>query len=88
MGGVTTQLAALRAEYRLTQAELATLAGVSRQTINSIETGRFEPSLSLALRLARLFDRPVDAIFALDETAVERAAARTLAPPAPRFAAP
>lgn len=88
MGGVTTQLAALRAEYRLTQAELAALAGVSRQTINSIETGRFEPSLSLALRLARLFDRPVDALFALDETEVERAAARTLAPPAPRFAAP
>jgi hypothetical protein len=40
------------------------------------------------LRLARLFDRPVDAMFALDETAVERAAVRTLAPPAPRFAAP
>jgi len=88
MGGVTTQLAALRAEYRLTQAELATLAGVSRQTINSIETGRFEPSLSLALRLARLFDRPVNAMFALDETEAERAAALTLAPPAPRFAAP
>jgi putative transcriptional regulator len=88
MGGVTTSLPALRAEYRLTQAELATLAAVSRQTINSIETGRFEPSLSLALKLARLFDRPVDALFALDETEVERAAARTLAPPAPRFAAP
>jgi putative transcriptional regulator len=40
---------------------------VSRQTINSIETGRFEPSLSLALVLARLFDTPVERIFALPE---------------------
>ena len=86
MGGVTTTLAALRAEYKLTQAELAGLAHVSRQTINSIETGRFEPSLSLALRLARLFDRPVETLFALDETESERAAAQVLAPPGPRFA--
>ncbi len=63
--GVITCLAALRAERRLTQADLAALAKVSRQTINSIETGRFEPSLSLALVLAKLFERPVEQLFAL-----------------------
>jgi putative transcriptional regulator len=57
----------LRSERGLTQEGLADLAGVSRQTINSIETGRFEPSLSLALVLARLFETPVERIFALPE---------------------
>lgn len=63
--GVTTRLQQLRGERGWTQAQLATEAGVSRQTINSIETGRFEPSLTLALKLSRLFDRPVEEIFAL-----------------------
>jgi len=57
----------LRGERGLTQDGLAHLAGVSRQTINSIETGRFEPSLSLALVLARLFKRPVEHLFSLPE---------------------
>ena len=65
--GVVTCLAAIRAEQRLTQADVAAMAKVSRQTINSIETGRFEPSLSLALTLSRLFDRPVEQIFALPD---------------------
>lgn len=64
---VTNRLHDLRAERRWTQAELATRVGVSRQTINSIETGRFEPSLSLALKLAILFGAPVESIFALHE---------------------
>ena len=64
---VTSRLRDLRAERGLTQEGLAALAGVSRQTINSIETGRFEPSLSLALVLARLFETPVERIFALPE---------------------
>lgn len=63
--GVTTTLPGLRAAAGLTQAALATAVGVSRQTVNSIETGRFEPSLTLALRLARYFEQPVDAIFTL-----------------------
>jgi putative transcriptional regulator len=46
---------------------LAAEVGVSRQTINSIETGRFEPSLSLALKLAKLFELPVETIFGLVE---------------------
>lgn len=64
---MTTRLRELRSERGLTQEGLADLAGVSRQTINSIETGRFEPSLSLALILARLFETPVERIFGLPE---------------------
>jgi putative transcriptional regulator len=56
-----------RTERGLSQAVLATAVSVSRQTINSIETGRFEPSLSLALVLARVFQMPVERIFALPE---------------------
>ena len=63
--GVITRVNELRSERGWTQAQLATEAGVSRQTINSIETGRFEPSLTLALKLARLFDTPVETIFQL-----------------------
>ena len=55
----------MRGERGWTQAELAQRAGVSRQTINSIETGRFEPSLSLALKLAALFEVQVEAMFSL-----------------------
>ena len=64
---MTSHLRELRGERGLTQEGLAELAGVSRQTINSIETGRFEPSLSLALVLARLFETPVERIFALPD---------------------
>jgi putative transcriptional regulator len=64
---VTSRLQELRAERNWTQAQLATEVGVSRQTINSIETGRFEPSLTLALKLARLFGTSVDNIFALPD---------------------
>lgn len=53
----------LRAERSLSQADFATLIGVSRQTANALEKGRFDPSLQLALRIARLFERPVEAIF-------------------------
>ena len=62
---VSSRLNELRAERGWTQAQLATEAGVSRQTINSIETGRFEPSLTLALKLAKLFATPVETIFQL-----------------------
>jgi putative transcriptional regulator len=64
---VTSQLLELRGQRGWTQAQLAVEVGVSRQTINSIETGRFEPSLSLALKLAHLFESPVESIFALAE---------------------
>jgi putative transcriptional regulator len=56
----------LRAERGWTQAELAQRAGVSRQTINAIETGKFDPSLPLAFRLAKLFELRIEELF-LDE---------------------
>lgn len=53
----------LRIESGLTQAELAALLKVSRNSVNAIETGRYEPSLTLALRIAKHFALPVEAIF-------------------------
>lgn len=57
-----------RAERDLSQADLADRIGVSRQTINSIETGRYVPSTILALKLALVFEKPVEEIFQLEET--------------------
>jgi putative transcriptional regulator len=57
-----------RAEKDLSQADLAGQIGVSRQTINSIETGRYVPSTILALKLAQVFEKTVDEIFQLEET--------------------
>jgi putative transcriptional regulator len=53
----------LRTDRGLSQAALATTVDVSRQTINSIEQGRYTPSLPLAMRLARYFDRQVEEVF-------------------------
>jgi putative transcriptional regulator len=53
----------LRSQRGLSQAELAKAVAVSRQTINSIEKGRYVPSLPLALSLARFFGRPVEEMF-------------------------
>jgi putative transcriptional regulator len=55
-----------RAMRSLTQAELATLAGVTRRSVNAIETGRMVPSVMLALALARALGVSVDALFSLD----------------------
>lgn len=56
----------LRAEHRWTQAELAERLNVSRQTINAIETEKYDPSLPLAFSIARLFGKPIEEIFVLD----------------------
>jgi putative transcriptional regulator len=56
-----------RAIKNITQADLATLIGVSRQTINTIESNRYVPSTVLALKIARVFDKPVEEIFILEE---------------------
>jgi putative transcriptional regulator len=53
----------LRAELGWSQAHLADLLKVSRQTVNAIETGRYDPSLPLAFAIARLFSLPIEAIF-------------------------
>lgn len=53
----------LRAAQGWSQAELADRLGVSRQTVNAIETGRYDPSLTLAFGIARLFGRPIEGIF-------------------------
>ena len=60
-------LRVLRAERRWSQAELAERLGVSRQTINVIENEKYDPSLGLALKVARLFGKHVEEIFGLDE---------------------
>jgi putative transcriptional regulator len=57
----------LRAEHDWTQAHLAQLVGVSRQAIIAVENGKYEPGLSLALRIARTFGKTVEEVFALDE---------------------
>ena len=57
------RLKALRAERGWSQAELAERLDVSRQTVNAIETGKYDPSLPLAFKIARLFGQPIEAIF-------------------------
>ncbi len=61
------RLKVARAEMDLTQEELAKCIGVSRQSINAIESGRNVPSTVLALKMARVFGKPVEKIFFLDE---------------------
>jgi putative transcriptional regulator len=57
------RLRVLRAEHEWSQAELATRLKVSRQTVNAIETGKYDPSLPLAFTIARVFVQPIEAIF-------------------------
>jgi len=57
------RLHVLRAKRRWTQAELAQRLGVSRQTINAVETEKYEPSLSLAFRMAAIFETIIESIF-------------------------
>ena len=53
----------LRAERDWTQGDLAQRLGVSRQSVNAVETGKYDPSLPLAFRIAELFELPIEAIF-------------------------
>ncbi len=61
------RLKVLRAERNWSQADLADQLAVSRQTVNSIETGKYDPSLPLAFRIARLFGRAVEQVFLDDD---------------------
>ena len=62
---IVNRVRELRTAGGMTQQALAEAVGVSRQTINAIETGRYMPSLEVALKIARAFDRPTDAVFRL-----------------------
>jgi putative transcriptional regulator len=64
--GLRNTLKVQRAMRNLTQADLAELAGVTRKSVNAIETGRMTPSVILALKLAEALGVPVEAIFGLD----------------------
>ena len=57
------RLRVLRAEHNLSQAELAEKLGVSRQTVNAVETEKYEPSLTLAFKISKLFSKPIEEIF-------------------------
>lgn len=63
---MNNQLKLLRAERNWSQADLADKLDVSRQTINAIERGKYDPSLPLAFKIAHLFERPIEAIFEPD----------------------
>ena len=64
-----SRLRVLRAEREWTQADLAARLEVSRQTVNAIETGKYDPSLILAFKIARLFEQTIEEIFAPGITA-------------------
>lgn len=57
----------LRKERRMSQADVARSVGLSRQSVNAIENGKCQPRLVVAYRLARLFGRPIEHVFQLDE---------------------
>lgn len=63
------RLKVLRAERDWSQADLATRLGVSRQTVNAIERGKYDPSLPLAFKMARLFGHAIEEIFLPEENA-------------------
>jgi putative transcriptional regulator len=65
------RLRALREARGWTQGALADRLDVSRQTVNALETGRYDPSLPLAFRIARLFDEPIEAIFEPDDATAD-----------------
>jgi putative transcriptional regulator len=63
---VRNRLRVLRAERDWSQADLAERLGVSRQSVNAIETGKYDPSLPLAFRIARVFEARIEDIFSED----------------------
>ena len=62
------RLRVLRAERNWTQADLAQRLEVSRQTVNAVETEKYEPSLTLAFKIARLFEQRIEEVFLPDES--------------------
>lgn len=70
-----------RAMHDLTQADLAAKAGVTRKSVNAIETGRMVPSVLLALKLARALEVPIETIFILDTARAEDHGEIAMSPP-------
>ena len=66
------RLKVLRAERDWSQADLATRLGVSRQAVNAVETGKYDPSLPIAFKLARVFGMSIEEIFEDEEACLER----------------
>lgn len=64
--GIGNRMKALREEKGWTQAHLAELTGVSRKTVNTVENGVFIPSVTVALKLAKVFETPVESVFWLE----------------------
>lgn len=62
------RIEALRNQHQLTQQDLADLLDVSRQTVSSLENGRYNPSLGLAFKISRVFDLPIERIFSDERT--------------------
>jgi putative transcriptional regulator len=71
VAAVNNCLRELRGEQAWSQAELAERLDVSRQTVNAIETGKYDPSLPLAFKIARLFGRSIESIFLPDAEPAE-----------------
>jgi putative transcriptional regulator len=63
-----TRLRVLRAEKEWSQADLAEAVGVTRQCINAVETGKYEPGLDLAFKIARIFGKNVEEVFLYEES--------------------
>jgi putative transcriptional regulator len=72
---VDNRIRELRAVKRWSQADLADALGVSRQTINALETGKYDPSLPLAFKIARVFEQPIEQIFSEGNAAPSELAA-------------
>lgn len=75
---VKNRLPELRAERGWSQGDLAEKLGVSRQTINSLERGKYDPSLPLAFRISFLFEKPIEEIFEPDDPGCQKL--RTVTP--------
>ena len=65
---MNNRLKVLRAERNWSQADLAEALGVSRQTVNALETGRYDPSLPLAFKIGRVFGQSIESIFSEQES--------------------
>lgn len=69
---MNNRLRVLRAEREWSQGDLAERLGVSRQTVNAVETGKYDPSLPLAFKIARVFEQSIEEVFQFDQGAALR----------------